>query len=148
MVNFRGVYMTTSNHEESRPSRSKPWGIIIGLIAAGIVAIAVASYVYMTTSIPGNNDGELPTTLDVSGKVNAGPNRIPVSLFFKDVSTGETENVSFEGTHYQIDLPNGNHNWQITVVWFGESNGQCDGGNLAYQRTNITTITHDVSCQN
>lgn len=118
------------------------------MIVAGIVAVAIATYIYVTSSVPRNNDGGLPTTLEVSGEVNAGSNRMPVSLLFKDEATGETENVSFEGTHYQIDLPNVIHEWQITVLWqANEANGECDGGKLTYQRTNNTSMIHDVNCQ-
>ena len=140
--------MTDSAKPGSRPSKSKPWGLVVSLTLAGIVAAAIASYIYLTSGVPTNNDGGPPTTLEVSGEVNPGSNRMPVSLLFKDETTGETENISLEGTHYQIDLPNGNYDWQITVLWqANEANGDCDGGSLTYQRTNNTRTIHDVSCQ-
>jgi len=140
--------MTTSGREESNPLKSKPRGTIVIVIVAAIVAVAIAGYVYMTTVVTQNDDVGPPARIDVVGEVNPGADRIPVSLLFEDVVTGETENVSFEGTHYEIDLPNGNYDWHITVIWHGVTNGQCDGGNLAYQRMDIATITHNVSCQN
>lgn len=146
IVEFKGVCLRVSDNGESRPSKPKRWGILITMVIAGIVVVAIAGYFY-SISNRGSND-DLPTTLHVSGEVNPGADRIPVSLLFEDEASGETENVSFEGTHYEIDLPNGNYDWQITVLWHGETNGQCDGGNLAYQRMNTATITHDVSCQN
>lgn len=140
--------MADSAKPGSRPSKPKRWGLVISMTLAGIVAVAIASYIYVTSGITRNSDGGPGTTLEVSGEVNAGSNRMPVSLLFKDEATGETENVSFEGTHYQIDLPNGNYDWQITVLWQASAaNGDCDGGNFTYQRTNNTRMIHDVSCQ-
>lgn len=138
--------MTASDHEESTRSKSKPWGIIISLVVAGIATVVIAGYVYSTSGVIGKDNGGTPARIDVSGEVSPGADRAPVSLLFKDEATGETENVSFEGTHYEIDLPNRNYDWQITVLWQGVTNGQCDGGNLTYQRMNTTTITHNISC--
>ena len=139
--------MPVSDQKEAKPTQSRSGRIVIIVAVTGIAA-ALGAYFYLSSVGPDNDNGVIPQRIDVSGEVDPGADRMPVSLLLKDEGTGETENISFEGTHYEIDIPNGNYDWQITVIWHGETNGQCDGGNLTYQHWSTAAMTHNITCQN
>jgi hypothetical protein len=59
---------------------------------------------------------------------------------------GQTLQTSVVGSHYRVDLPNGSHNWRVTLSWqgIGGSNGNCDAGFIQYDNTFSKFLTQDM----
>jgi hypothetical protein len=136
---------------KQKMSKTKKIGIIIGVVIgvaiAGILVIALANVALYSASSAGNN--QPPPTVTISGSVTTtGFQTHPVGIAFYDQSTGENRNSVVGGTHYQVDVPNGMHNWRVVVAWegIGGSNGTCDAGFVQYQNTYNRFMTRDVSC--
>lgn len=72
----------------------------------------------------------------------------PVGVTFYDQSSGESQQTPVGGNHYQVDVPNGSHNWRVVVAWegLGGSSGNCDGGFVQYENTYSRYMTQDVTC--
>jgi len=123
--------------------KAKKVGISIGIIA-GMAIAGISGTTYLQSTVI----AEPPMIVTVSGKVSAFFETQPVSVLFHNVRSGETENVNVTGTRYPIELPNGNYDWRVVLIWQGPSGsiGQCDAGYVTYHNTYDASITQDISC--
>lgn len=143
--------MTDPTPAKPKMSRAKKAGIAIGVVigvaVAGILVLVFANVA--VSSINNAASNRPPSTITVSGSVDTtGFQTHPVGVTFHDQSSSESEFTQVAGDHYQIDVPNGSHNWRVIVEWegIGGSSGRCDGGFVQYDNTYSRFITQDVSC--
>jgi hypothetical protein len=138
----------TDPRPEAKPKRSK--GKTAGIVIGVVIGVAVAVYIVVALgSATINIVNQPPSTITVSGTVQTeGFSTRPVSVTFRDQSTGEQQSAGVNGGSYEIVLPNGNHNWRVAVGWQGAvgATGECFGGGLSYSDTYDQFQTLDLSC--
>jgi hypothetical protein len=125
---------------KQKRSKAKTAGIILGIV----IGVAVAGYLFIGLGVFAvqmakvQQEIQIPSQVFVSGQVETvGFASRPVSVIFIDESTGDRISGGVNGHNYDVVLPNGNHNWRVSVGWEGSlgASGSCSASGLSYSNT-------------
>jgi hypothetical protein len=141
MVDSSGASMTEEQPKATSSRGKKIWIIVAAvtaIIAVGLIANTfVASNVYTSSGIT------------MSGNVNTvGYGTHPVTITFVESSGQKFGSSVSDYGYYELQLPNGDHSYNIEVGWQGAmgSAGTCNAGSLEYTTPHAPFITRDYEC--
>jgi hypothetical protein len=146
---IRPSLLTDPAPAKQKRSKAKKAGIIIGIVVAALVGLGVIGLVAVNIFHVGTV-AYVPSTIIVSGTASTtGPGTHPVAIMFIDQGSGGriTNEVDSNG-YYSVQLPNGDHTYNVQIAWEGlvGSKGICDASPLHFSNELQTMQSHNFRC--
>jgi hypothetical protein len=141
MVDSYGASMV-----EEQPKATSPKGKKIGVVVIAVAAVVVTGLIANTFV---TNNAYTLSGITMSGNVNTvGYKTHPVTITFIESSGQRFESSVSDYGYYELQLPNGDHSYNIEVGWQGTmgSSGTCNAGSLKYTAPHAPFITRDYEC--
>ena len=132
---------------EEQPKATGHKGKKIGVVVVVVAAVVVAGLI--ANAFVASNNVNTSSGITMSGNVNTvGYGTHPVTITFVESSGQRFESSVSDYGYYELQLPNGDHSYNIEVSWQGTmgSSGTCNAGSLGYTAPHAPFITRDYEC--
>lgn len=143
------LVMTDPIPAKPKRSKAKKFGIVIGAVVGGLVALGVIGLLLVNVFQVGTV-AYVPSNIIVSGTASTvGAGTHPVGIIFTDQGSGGrvTDDVNSNG-YYSVELPNGNHSYKVQLAWegFAGATGICEASALHFGNEMQAIQNHNFKC--
>ena len=132
---------------EELPKATNPRGKKAGVVIVAVAAVVIVGLI--ANAFVANNNVNTSSGITMSGNVNTvGYETHPVTITFVESSGQRFESSVSDYGYYELQLPNGDHSYNIEVGWQDTmgSRGTCNAGSLGYTAPHAPFITRDYEC--